>query len=215
MPDDDLIAGWELSVTMRRRTPLAWLLRHREFHEGSEWPTEIVPMQHACWVPVTRWWRSLGIGVDEMPETIMASEVGQIPVIGGDCLPFLIEYRMIVEDGGGTLTGLASRYHQYRDLLFPRPKSRKAQPGRAAPALSISILNYEQMPDQPDQYHFNFEFHCTDCGGYIMSTPDDEDDPVRCTACGVAFDTLANVKDACRIAIEEMKTRKLGAFREA
>jgi hypothetical protein len=214
--DHDLIAGWELSVTMQRRTPLAWLLRHREFREGSELPTEIVPMQHACWVPVTRSWRSLGIDLDEMPEATMASEVGQIPVCGGDFLPFLIEYRMIVEDGGGTLTDLASRYPQYRDLLFPLPKPRKARAtGRVAPALSISILNYEQMPDQPDQYHFNFEFHCTDCGGYMISTPDDENDPVRCTACGVAFGTLAKVKDACRsVAIEEMKTRKLGAFRE-
>ena len=110
--NDDVLAGWELSVTMQRRTPLAWLLRHREFHEGSNRPTEIVPMQHACWVPVTRSWRSLGIDVDEMPETTMASEIGQIPVNGGNFLPFLIEYRMIVENGGGTLTDLASRYPQ-------------------------------------------------------------------------------------------------------
>jgi hypothetical protein len=213
---DDLLAGWELSVTMQRRTPLAWLLRHREFHEGSDRPTEIVPMQHACWVPVNRSWRSLGIDMDEIPETTMASEIGQIPASGGDFLPFLIEYRMIVEDGGGTLADLASRYPQYRDLLFPPSKPRKRNAmRRAAPVLSISILNYEQMSDCPDQYHFNFEFHCSDCGGYLISTPDDENDPVRCTACGVAFDKLANVKDACRsIALAEMKARKLGAFRE-
>jgi hypothetical protein len=118
MSNDDVLAGWELSVTMQRRTPLAWLVRHREFHEGSDRPTEIVPMQHACWVPVARSWRSLGIDADDIPETTMASEVGQIAVNGGDFLPFVIEYRMIVEDGGGTLTNLASRYPQYRDLLF-------------------------------------------------------------------------------------------------
>jgi hypothetical protein len=214
--NDDVLAGWELSVTMQRRTPLAWLLRHREFHEGSNRPTEIVPMQHACWVPVTRSWRSLGIDVDEMPETAMASEIGQIPVNGGNFLPFLIEYRMIVENGGGTLTDLASRYPQYRDLLFPPPKPRKEKAmRRVRPVLSISILNYVEVPGYPDQYHFNFEFHCTDCGGYLISTPDDENDPVCCTACGVAFDKLAKVKDACRsLALEEMKVRKLGAFRE-
>lgn len=213
--DHDLIAGWELMVTMQRRTPLAWLLRHREFREGAERPTEIVPMQHACWVPVTRSWRSLGMDIDEMPEATIASEVGQIPRSGGDFLPFLMEYRMIVEDGGGTLADLASRYPNYRDLLFPLPKRSKAHATRrAAPVLSISVLNYEQMQDQPDQYHFNFEFHCTDCGGYVMSTPDDENGTVRCAACGAEFDTLAAVKEACRvIAVEEMKTRKLGAFR--
>jgi hypothetical protein len=56
------------------------------------------------------------------------------------------------------------------------------------PVLSISILNYAQIAGCPEQYHFNFEFHCSDCGGYLISTPDDENDPVRCTACGAAFD---------------------------
>jgi DNA-directed RNA polymerase subunit RPC12/RpoP len=216
MSNDDVLAGWELSVTMQRRTPLAWLLRHREFHEGGDPPTEIVPMQHACWVPVTRSWRSLGVDMGEIPETTMASEIGEIPVNGGDFLPFLIKYRMIVEDGGGMLTDLANRYPQYRGVLFPPSKPRKANVmKRRAPALSISILNYAQIPGCPDQYHFNFEFHCSDCGGYLISQPDDEDDPVRCTACGVAFDRLAKVKDACRsIALDEMKARKLGAFRE-
>jgi len=229
MSNEDIIAGWKLSVTMQRRTPLAWLLRHGEFHEGSDPPTEPVPMLHGCWLPVPRSWRSLGIDADEVPETTMASEVGQIPVDGGDFLPFLIEYRMIVEDGGGTLADLASRYPHYRDLLFPpsKPRTRKKAGGphgppekprraatrQAAPVLAISILNYAPMPGHPDQYHFNFEFHCSDCGGYLISTPDNENDPVCCTACGAAFDTLSKVKEACRaIAIEEMKARKLGAF---
>lgn len=133
MSNDDIIAGWQLSVTMQRRTPLAWLLRHGEFHEGSDRPREIVPMQHACWVPVTRSWRSLGIEVDETRETTMASEIGQIPVNGGDFLPFLIEYRMIVEHGGGTLTDLASRYPQYRELLFPSSKRPRAATGEPYP----------------------------------------------------------------------------------
>ncbi|MGB8400373.1 MAG: hypothetical protein WCE35_16395, partial [Bradyrhizobium sp.] len=153
--------------------------------------------------------------LDEIPQTTMASEVGQIPIDGGDFLPFLIEYRMIVEDGGGTLRDLARRYPQYTDLLFPPLKQLKAPRRRAPAVLAISILDYVPIPGYPGQYHFNFEFHCSDCGGYLVSTPDDENDPVRCKACGAAFDTLAKVKDACRsIALEEMKSRKLGAFRE-
>ena len=119
---DDIIKGWELSVTMQLRTPLKWLQRHREFHEGPERPKETPPPEHACWVPVPHTWRELGIDADDVPEKTMASQVGQIPVDGGDFLPFLLEYRMITEDGGGTLANLGGRYPQYRDLLTARPK---------------------------------------------------------------------------------------------
>jgi len=212
----DLISGWEMSVTMQLRTPLKWLQRHGEFHAGAERPAETLPMEHASWVPVVKTWRELGIDEDELPESTMASEVGQIPVDGGDFLPFLMEYRMIVEDGGGTLADLANRYPQYSEVLFPRPTRRKRTVKKlVAPQLSISILDYAEIPGSKDQYHFNFEFHCGDCGGYLISTPDTEDDPVRCTACGVAFDTLTKINESCRtIALNELKTRKLGAFRE-
>jgi hypothetical protein len=119
MPNDDVLAGWQMSVTMQTRTPLRWLQRHREFHAGADRPTEKLPPEHACWVPVPKTWRAVGIDADEMPETTMASQIGQIPVDGGDFLPFLMEYRMIVEEGGGTLLDLADRYPQYRDVLFP------------------------------------------------------------------------------------------------
>jgi hypothetical protein len=139
MDNSDVLAGWQMLVTMRRRTPLKWLQRHREFHEGSERPAEKIPMQHACWLPVVKTWRAIGIDMDEVPQTTMASEIGQIPVDGGDFLPFLMEYRMIVEDGGGTLLDLADRYPQYREVLFPPPraprKKRVKKPAR--PVLSI------------------------------------------------------------------------------
>lgn len=121
----DVTKGWELSVTMQLRTPLKWLQRHREFHEGRKRPSEKLPPEHACWVPVPKSWRDLGIDVDEFPEGTMASQIGQIPVDGGAFLRFLLEYRMIVEDGGGTLDDLASRYPQHRDLLFPPPRQRR------------------------------------------------------------------------------------------
>jgi len=59
---------------------------------------------------VLKSWRDLGIDEDEVPESTMSSQIGQVPVDGGDFLPFLLEYRMIIEDGGGTLDDLAIRY---------------------------------------------------------------------------------------------------------
>lgn len=208
---DGIIAGWEMSVTLQLRTPLKWLKRNGEFHAGSRRPIESLPPEHACWVPVPKTWRELSIDVDELPETTIASQIGQIPVDGGDFLPFLIDYRMIVENGVGTLAELANRYPQYREVIFPPPRRKRRARTRGAPQLSISILDYAEIPGSEDQFHFNFEFHCTDCGGYLISAPDADDDLVRCTA----FDTLAKIKDACRtIAMNELRARKLGVFRD-
>jgi hypothetical protein len=208
---DDLIVGWKLSVTMQRRTPLEWLRRHGEFHAGSKHPAEVVPIERGCWMPVLKTWRELGIDMAQIPDGTMASEVGYLPLDGGDFLPFLIDYRMIVENRVGNLAELADRYPQYRKVLFPPPKGVRK---KRAPLLSIAVLNYSEIPGSPDQYHFNFEFHCTDCGGYLITTPDVESDPVHCTACGAEFESFAKMKDACRmIALDKMKELKLGAFR--
>jgi len=105
---------------MQLRTPLKWLRRHGEFHEGALPPTEPPPLSIACWMPVLHTFRDLGIHLDEVPETTMASQIGQIPVDGGEFLLFLLEYRMIVEDGAGSIADLADRFPLYRDLLFSR-----------------------------------------------------------------------------------------------
>jgi hypothetical protein len=127
----DLIAGWQLCVTLQTRTPLAWLRRHNEFHEGEERPTEELPQKHAIWIAVPKLWHELGIDVDEMPEGTMASQVGQVPADGGDFLRFLIEYRMIVEGAAAALSDLGARYPAYRDVLSaqaPRQRKKKALP---------------------------------------------------------------------------------------
>ncbi len=210
--DDSLIVGWRLSVVLLRRTPLVWLQRHGEFRLGSKMPTEVVPADAACWMPVLKTWRERGMDIEEIPEGTMASEAGQVPLNGGDFLPFLEEYRMIVEDRGGTLADLVKRYPQYRDVVYPQRAVPK-KPQRK-PSLTISIRDYAEIPGSPDQFHFNFEFHCEECGGYIISTPDAENEPVTCKACGAVFDTLIKLKDACRtMATNELKTHKLGAFR--
>jgi hypothetical protein len=118
----DVTAGWQTSVTMQLRIPLKWLQRHREYHAGSDRPLEQLPPEHACWVPVVKTWRSLGIDTDELPDITMASQVGQISVDGGDFLPFLMEYRMIVEGAAEALTALGVRTPQYAALLGEPPR---------------------------------------------------------------------------------------------
>jgi hypothetical protein len=106
---------------------------------------------------------------------------------------------------------LAKRYPQYREVLFPPPKPKRS---KRVPRLSISILDYAEIPHSPDQYNFNFEFHCTDCGGFVITAPDDEQDAVLCAACGAQYGSFAKLKATCRtIALDKMKALKLGAFR--
>jgi hypothetical protein len=118
----DLIAGWQMSVTMQLRTPLKWLQRHREFHAGADRPTEQLPPEHACWVPVTKTWRELDIDEDEMPPSTMASQVGYLSADGGDFLPFLMEYRMIVEGAADALAALGVMTPKYAALLTETPR---------------------------------------------------------------------------------------------
>lgn len=201
----DVIAGWQLHATMRLRTPLRWLLRHLEFHEGAAAPTESIPAEHAYWTPITKTWEQLGVvGLPELPEsTTMASEVGLIPCDGGEFLPFLLEYRMIVEDGGGDLQDLIDRYPKYRDLVF-----RPAKRAKRVTKLTISIKNYWRLPDQPGQYHFEFEFCCTECGGYLLNIPDDARQKAKCVACDREFGSVESINNRCRrIGLRELKDR--------
>jgi hypothetical protein len=120
----DMISGWEMSVTMQLRTPLVWLRRHRELHPGPARPVEDLPPEHSCWVPVPKTWKELGIDAPEVPESTMASQIGQIPINGGDFLRFLIDYRTIVENNDGEIAELEDKYPQYRSLISPPPKPR-------------------------------------------------------------------------------------------
>jgi len=134
LDNSDVLAGWQMSVTMQLRTPLKWLQRHREFHAGADRPAEALPMEHACWVPVTKTWRAIGMDMDEVPQTTMASEIGQIPVDGGDFLPFLMEYRMIVEGAADALAALGVRAPKYAALLAEAPRRvRKRKELQTAP----------------------------------------------------------------------------------
>lgn len=80
-------------------TPLSVLLHHREIFPGppSKAP-RYGPDKYGGWSPVTKTWRELGIDIDEIEEGEIASKLG--PVRASECIPFLIEFRKIVECKG-------------------------------------------------------------------------------------------------------------------
>lgn len=85
--------------------PLRVLSRHGEIHEGLDDPPPIAQNQsEGYWTPLLKSFNELGI---ELPEIILlgrttASDIGQIPIDGGEYLKFLLEVRRIVE-GNGTM----------------------------------------------------------------------------------------------------------------
>lgn len=92
----EVMDGWTFVATMNTRTPLEWLLRHGE---GTNEPGPYPP-EYGYWSPTTKSWAELGLeNMADPAPTTMASQIGQIPRDGGDFLPFLIEYRQIVELG--------------------------------------------------------------------------------------------------------------------
>lgn len=100
MPIDDLTKGWRFGATMQLRTPLRVLSRHGEVHDGLTDPPPIAREQwEGYWTPVLKSFKDLGI---DIPEIVVggkttASDIGQIPVDGGDYLKFLLAVRAIVE----------------------------------------------------------------------------------------------------------------------
>lgn len=95
--NDDIIKGMEFCATMQLRTPLRVLLRHGEIHSNinTEPPKIAKEMWEGIWILQSKTWREMGINMVEMPESTMASDIGQVKE--GDYLPFLITIRKIVE----------------------------------------------------------------------------------------------------------------------
>ena len=100
MPIADIATGWRFGATMQLRTPLRVLLRHGEIHEGLSDPPFIAKEQwEGFWLPIAKTWRELGIDVDGSAALsgAMASDVGQIPLDGGEYLKLLVSLRKVVE----------------------------------------------------------------------------------------------------------------------
>lgn len=96
--NSDVSKGWRFSATMQLRTPLRILEMHgavRLFSEGD--PPQVAPHEGA-WTPALNSFHEMGIDLPELQmDRQMASDIGPIPVDGGEYLKFLKEVRAIVE----------------------------------------------------------------------------------------------------------------------
>lgn len=75
------------------------------------------------------------------------------------------------------------------------------------PRLEISVRDIEEVGN--GEYAYVFEFHCCDCGGWMLNSPDDDDGPVVCVACGQVFGSFADMK-ALATHIGNEKAKSLG-----
>jgi hypothetical protein len=95
--NQDIVHGLQFAATMQLRTPLRVLKRHGEIHSDIHTKPEQIAkeMWEGIWLPKLATWRELGIDEDEMDESTIASNIGQIKA--SEYLPFLISVREIVE----------------------------------------------------------------------------------------------------------------------
>jgi hypothetical protein len=99
MTDESLLKGWEFGATLQLRTPLRVLFRDGEKYEGLAEPPVIAQQQwEGDWGRGIKSFKDLGIDLPEFDMKITrSSDVGQIPLDGGEYLKFLIKVRTIVE----------------------------------------------------------------------------------------------------------------------
>ncbi len=109
---------------MNPRTPLEWLLRHGEYKDGQSTRSKRYPLNMLFGFVLPKSWAELGSPLKEPPLGTMASSVGQIPEDGGDSLPFLIEYRRIIEETDSRLRQLKTRYPDYAHAIEPKLRRR-------------------------------------------------------------------------------------------
>lgn len=79
------------------------------------------------------------------------------------------------------------------------------------PRLKIRLREVVHEGRHINKFRFEFDFHCLDCGGTIISAPDDPDDtgPAICKACSIVFGSMEDVKSLARH-IGETSLKKLG-----
>ncbi len=92
----DVIDGLQFCATLHLRTPLTVLRHHGEKFAG---PPSAAPKYgtsaDGIWSYKTKSWAHLGIDMSELPESQHATDIG--PLKASEYLPFLIEFREIVE----------------------------------------------------------------------------------------------------------------------
>jgi hypothetical protein len=99
IPISDIANGWEFGATMELRTPMRVLTRHGEIHVALTEPPAIVREQwEGYWMPRMKAFKDIGIDLPDMNlADTRASDIGPIPLDGGEYLKFLIKVRAIVE----------------------------------------------------------------------------------------------------------------------
>lgn len=118
--NDPLVKGYRFCATLQLRTPLTVLRMHgREIAADSDIPA-VAALWHGTWLPIIKTWAELGAAADlpEFEPTTMASEVGPVPVDGGELLQLLIRIREVVEADGP----LPTRRQQLEALLMVLPQ---------------------------------------------------------------------------------------------
>lgn len=65
--------------------------------------------------------------------------------------------------------------------------------------LMVRIARASPSPPDASKRNFEFEYHCDDCGGFVLSIPDDGDrtGAVFCKACGRNFGPYGALLDLC------------------
>lgn len=138
----NLVKGLIFQAYPYLETPLSILIHHGERFLG---PPSKVPRygsgEYGGWSPLLITWRELGIDIDEFPEGTVASKFG--PVKASEYIPFLIEFRKIIEGKGSidekisNVIKLGESNNQYKKYF--------------------SIINYfkEHRGDFPKSFFYN------------------------------------------------------------
>jgi len=94
-----LIARHSFCATMQLRTPLKVLAMHGALLPAGHAHPPVEEAWHGIWVPLAPTWADLGLlGIPDFMPSTMASDIGPIPIDGGDYLVFLKLFRAIVEE---------------------------------------------------------------------------------------------------------------------
>lgn len=94
---DDVVEGYRFSAKMSTSTPLWILEKHGEIHPGPESALPRYGTESDSRLREFMTWREMGVGAREMAGSMMDSMLGPIPDDGGEFLPFLKQFRVIVE----------------------------------------------------------------------------------------------------------------------
>jgi hypothetical protein len=94
--NSDILDGMQFAATLQIRTPLSVLQHHDEIFRGPPSEAPVYGTQaDGIWVFKSKTFKELGIELEEIPNSQHASDIG--PIAPSDYLPFLIQFRSIVE----------------------------------------------------------------------------------------------------------------------